>query len=361
MNIKLFSLTKEESGSYSGSKKIISDCANSFSQEEEKFKSFTSAKRMMLSVSQSLRSADAVVIAVQGSAYNSAKKMICAAFKIECSRNEDIYAALLPLYEKNKITKSALENNSVFPKKSDIFAVSDFRCCGFSVTAGAQSIIVLPLDNIKTGEVVFGSLYDFFSEISGTESEDEIASLKRIRLSQRLVSLLKKNQMRLAFTKLAGTQLIEECINTVDENRGSIFVAAKPESRQNSQSVEDYIASAAQKTRVSSKADYACAVSSAFASNTDDSTFIYYAVADKEETFVSKLYANEWESSRQLYRAAVENALLACVNRVNESLTAKKDKTRKSDKLFRQKIALIAAGAVTGAAGISAILALILS
>lgn len=361
MEIKLFSLMKGEAAVYAGSKKNISDCINTFSSEEEKFKNFSSAKRMMLAVSQSLRSADAAVIAVQSSAYNSIKKMICGAFKIECVRNEKIYTALLPLYENKIITNSALESNSLFPKKADIFAVSDFRCCGFSITAGAQSIIVLPLDDIKTAEVVFGSLYDYLSEISGAGSEDDISRLKRARMTARLVSMLKKSQSRLAFSKLGGAQLIEETINMVDKNRSSLFIAAKPESRQSTQSVEDYIVSVAQKTRTTAKTDYACAVSSAFASNTDDSTFIYLAVADKDETFVSKLYAREGESSKHLYRAAVESAMLACVNRVSAGLSAQKDENRRGDKLLRQKIAFIIAGAVAGATGISAILALVLS
>ena len=361
MEIKLFSLMKGETAAYAGSKKIISDCVNSFSSSEEKFKNFSSPKRMLLAVSQSLRSADAAVIAIQSSAYNSIKKMICDAFKLECVSNETIYTSLLPLYEKKKITKSVLENNSAFPKKADIFAVSDFKCCGFSVTSGAQSIIVLPLDEIKTGEVVFGSLYDFLSDISGAGSREDVSKLKRARLAARLVSLLKKNQSRLAFSKLGGAQLIEESINIVDKNRSTLFIAAKPEPRQNTESVEDYIVSVAQKTRSESKTDFACAISSAFASNTDDSTFIYYAVADKEETFVSKLYAKKDESSKQLYRAAVESALLACANRVSINNAAKKDENRKGDKLLRQKIAFIAAGAVAAATGISAILALILS
>lgn len=350
---------KGDNTAFAGSKKIISDCVNSYTSGDEKFKNFASPKRMLLAASQALRSADAIVIAVQSSAYNSVKKMICSAFNIALERNEEIYSALLPLYEKKKITKTAFENNTSFPANADIFAVSDYKCCGFSVTSGAQSIIVLPLDNIKTGEVVFGSLYEFLGEAAGVENDEDISKLKRGRIAGRLVSLLKKNKNRIAFTALSGVQLIEESIDMVDPEHEIAFVAEKPEPRQPAQQVKDYIVSVAQKTRETSKAEYACAVSSAFASNTDNSTFIYAAVADKNETRVTKLYAQKNESHKHLYRSAVEFALLSCVSKVNADIASAKEENRREDKLLRQKIAFITAGAVAGATVISTVLAII--
>ncbi len=359
MEIKLFSLIKGDNSAFAGSKKIISDCVNSFTAADEKFKNYASPKRMLLAASQALRSADAIVIAVQSSAYNSVKKMICSAFNIELEQNEEIYSALLPLYEKKKITKAAFENNTAFPADADIFAVSDYKCCGFSVTSGAQSIIVLPLDNIKTGEVVFGSLYEFFGEAAGVENDEDISKLKRARLSAKLISLLKKDKSRIAFSAMSGVQLIEESLDMVDAEHETAFIAEKPESRQATQQVQDYIVSAAQKTREASKTKYACAVSSAFASNTDNSTFIFVAVADEEETRITKLYAREGESHKHLYRSAVENALLLCVSKVSSDIAAAKQENRREDKLLRQKIAFITAGAIAGATAVSAVLAII--
>lgn len=362
MEIKLFSfLTKSENAAFTGSKKVISDCVNSFSNEEEKFKNFSSPKRMMLAVSQSLRSADAVVVAVQSSSYNSIKKFICSAFNIECVQNEEIHNALLPVYEKRQITKSAFENNAFFPEKADIFAVSDYKYCGFSITSGGQCIIVIPLDEVKTGEVVFGSLYDYLAELSDIDNAEDISKLKRARLTAKLISLLKKSNTKLAFSSLGGVQLIKDGIALVGKNNESIVFTDKPEPRQSTQSVQEYIISVAQKARENSKSDFACAVSSAFASNTDDSTFIYYAVADENETFVSKLFAREGENPKDLYRAAVENALMGCVKKVTANVEEKKSENRRDDKYFKQKIAFIVAGAVAAATGISAIMALVLN
>ena len=362
MEIKLFSFIKNESADFSGSKKVIADCVNSFTAGDEKFKNFSSPKRMILSASQALRSADAVILAVQASVYNSAKKMICSVFHMETEQNEEVYSRLLPSQEKKEITKTALENNSLFPAESDIFATGDFKCCGFAVTEGGQSIIVMPLDDIKSNEIVFGSLYNFLAEMAGIESAEDVSRVKCARLAVRLAALLKKDSSRLAFSSPAAAQIIEESVDYADRGHENIFIADKPEARKTTQTVKDYITEAAQKTRLDTKADYACCVSSAFASNTDDSTFIFTAVADKDETNVKKLFLNDGETPKQLYRAAAEEALLSCVNTViskqNESV---KKTDRRADKNMRQKLAGITAAAIAGATGLCAVLALLLS
>ena len=360
MEIKLFSFIKNESADFSGSKKVIADCVNSFTAGDEKFKNFSSPKRMILSASQALRSADAVILAVQASVYNSAKKMICSVFHMETEQNEEIYSRLLPSQEKKEITKTALESNSLFPVESDIFATGDFKCCGFAVTEGGQSIIVMPLDEVKTNEVVFGSLYDFLGEEAGVENTENISRVKCAHLAAKLASLLKRNGSRLAFSSPASIQFIEESIDYADSAHENIFTADKPEARRTTQTVKDYIIDAAQKTRLDTKADYACSVSSAFASNTDNSTFIFTAVADKDETQVKKLFLKDGETPKQLYHAAAEEALLACVNTVISKQRPDENKERRADKNMRQKLAGIIAASIAGATGLCAVLALLL-
>lgn len=360
MEIKLFSFIKSESTGFSGSKNVIADCANCFTAGEEKFKIFSSPKRMILSATQALRSADAVIFAVQTSAYNSVKKMICSAFNMETEQNEEIYSRLLPAYEKKEITKTALENNSLFPAEADIFATSDFKCCGFAVTKGSQSIMVLPLDDVKTNDVVFGSLYDFLGEIAGVEKTEKISKVKCAHLAAKLVSMLKKDGSRLAFSSPSAIQIIEESVDYADRERANLFIADKPEARKAAQTIKEYVTFAAQKTRLDSKADYVCFVSSAFASNTDDSTFIFTAVADKEETCIKKLFLKDGETPKQLYRAAVDEAFLTCVNTVAQrQKSADKMADRKADKILRQKIAGITAAAIAGTTGLCAVLALL--
>lgn len=361
MEIKLFSLTKKEPNLYADEKRIVAECANAFSSQAEKFKNFSSPKRMLLAVSQALRSADIIIIAAQSSNYNSAKKMICSALGIDLIQNDEIYSQLLPANESGAITQNALTNNSLFPSGADIFATGDFKCCGFSITSGSQTIITLPLDCIKTAEVVFGSLYDYIGDISGVKDKKELSRLKRYRLSQRVYQSLKRSGEKISFVPLGGKSLIDENIKLVDKESELLILGESPNARQSSQSLKEYITDAVQAERERSGCNYASIVSGAFASNSDDSVFIFYAVADKENTHIVKLYANEDEDPKALTACAVEKMLESAGNKIiTEFYKKESEKPSKADRNLRQRISAVAAFAIGGSAAICAILALIL-
>ncbi len=359
MNIKLFSLVKGDASVFTGSKKLISDCANAFSQEAVKFGNFASPKRMFIAVSQALRSADCVIIAVQNQSYNSIKKMLCNALEIETQQKEEIYVNLLPLYEKGKITKNALENNSAFPADAVVFKSDNFMSCGFSLSSGAQSIIMLPLDAVKTAEIVFGSLYQYLGELAGIEEAADLQKLKCLRLTERLFNAVKQSKSTLAFAKVNGTNLLEECVETIDKNSAAFKFVQSNESRAPSQAVKDYLANCAQKTRLEAKSDYAVAISSAF-SGDDNSIFIYCAVADKNETCVTKVFADADESPKDLVNIGVEYAIKVAGNTVISKYEELHSKAAKAGNNLRRNIATITAFAIGGSAAICAILALLL-
>ncbi len=361
MNVKLFSLSKGDPSVFAGSKKLILDCANVFSSETEKFSNFSSPKRMFIAVSQALRSADCVIIAVQSQAYNSIKNMLCYALGLKTQQVEEVYTQLLPLYEKGKISNTALINNSVFPVKSQLFATDDLLCCGYAITSGGQTIIVLPLDSIKTSNVVFGSLYDYLSDFAGVEDISDLDKIKTFRLTERLSNLLKKSKSTLAVTPLNGTKLIEESIEFVNGEKEYFKFGESVQSRTPTQLVKDYLASSVQETRIGTKCDYALAVSSVFAdSNNEDSIFIYCAVADKNETVVTKLYANDYEDAKDLVAVGVQKALEIAGDSIAKKDTTLNSKSAKLSNKLRQNLATVVSIAIGGSAIISAILALLL-
>ena len=359
MNIKLFSLAKGNPAAFVENKKLISDCANAFTQEPTKFSNFASPKRMFLAVSQALRSADCVVIAVQNQSYNSIKKMLFDALEIKTQQVEEIYINLLPLFEKGKISNTALVNNSIFPVKAQVFPTDNLLSCGFSIISGSQSIVMLPLDSVKTAEVVFGSLYSYLAELAGFEQNDDLKKLTRLRLTERLFTAVSKSKATLAFAAINGVNLIEECTKKIDTQSKAFRFIYDFESRASSQPVKDYIAACAQKTRIEAKSDYAVAVSSAFSGN-DDSIFIYCAVADKNETTVTKIFAKDDESARELVNSGVEFALKAAGNTVISKYEELHSKAAKAGKTLRNNITAITAFAVGGSAIICAVLALLL-
>ncbi len=360
MNIKLFSLIKGDASVFANSKKLISDCANVFDSDNVKFSNFASPKRMFVAISQALRSADCIIIAVQNQSYNSIKKMLCSAFDVETQQIEEIYVNLLPMFEKGQITKNALINNSLFPAGSQIFPTDNLVSCGFEISSGAQSIVVMPLDSVKTSEIVFGSLYKYLGEKAGVEETPDLQKLKLLRLTERLFTTLSKTKSTVAFSPVNGIDIIEECTSLVDKDKTVFRFAQNAESRAPSQPVKDYLASCAQKTRIETKSDYAVAVSSAFSGNEDDSIFIYCAVADKNETIVTKIFADDNENAKDLVVTGVEYALKNAGNVIitkNEELHSK---SAKAGIRLRQNIVTITAFAIGGSAAVCALLALLL-
>lgn len=359
MNIKLFSLVKGDPSVFAGNKKLVSDCANAFSHEPVKFSNFASPKRMFLAVSQALRSADCIVIAVQNQSFNSIKKMLFSALDVETHQVEDVYVNLLPLAEKGKISKAALMNNSTFPVGSRILPSDNYMSCGFTITSGSQSIIMLPLDSVKTAEIVFGSLYNYFGELSGIESNSDFDKLRQLRLTERLFTALSAEKSTLAFSAANGLEIIEQCAKTIDKNATVFRFASTTEPRAASQPVKDYIALCAQKTRIETKSNYAVAVSSAF-SGDDGSIFIYCAVADKSETVVTKIFAKENEEAKDLINVGIEYALKIAGNSVTVHFEELNSKAAKASNRLRRNAATITAFAIGGSAAICAILALLL-
>ncbi len=360
MNISLFSFSKGESGAFSSSKKLISDCANVFSPAPVKFSNFASPKRMFIAVSQALRSADCVIIAVQSQSYNSIKKMLCAALEVEVQQKEEVYVNLLPLHEKGDISNTALINNSIFPAGSTVFATDNMLCCGYAITSGSQSIVVLPLDSIKTSEIVFGSLYDFLAHRTGVEvTKGDFDKLKCLRLTERLFTSLKKANATITLVSLNGSDIFEQCANAIDKEGATFRFKNDVESRVGSQPVKEYLASCAQKARIEAKTDYSVALSSAFSDN-DDSVYVYCAVADNRETVVTKVFAEADEDVSDLIPIGAEYALKTAGNCVISKADRLNSKAAKASNKLRQNIITATAFAIGGSVTLCAILALLL-
>ncbi len=360
MDIQFLTLTRAQTVPVMESRKLIADCVKAFSPENRKCKNFSSPKRLLISAEQALRSADAAIIAVQVSAYHSFKKMLCAALHLELVQHPTLCEQLNPLCEQGKLSQTALQNNTTYPANAALFATGDYRCCGFAVTSGAQCVIVLPLDPIKTAETVFGSLYDFLADFADVPNRADVTRFKRAGLCARIVSLLKQQNATLAFVPPHGKAIMQAGMKLADSENRYLSFAEAPEQRARSQPAGEYIVAAAQKARVQSHTTYACMVSGAFASNRDDTVFVHYAVADADETVAAKLFANPGESPKAASAAAVEQALLLAGNKITQNLLAAHAMNNRTDRKFRRTLAIVSAAGVAGAAALSAVLALLL-
>ena len=360
MNITFFSVAKGNDPLLSDCKKTISECVNAFSGQTVKIKNFSSPKRMLVAASQALRSTDVVVIAVQTSMYNTVKKMVCSSLDLKMEQNVEIYDRLYPLYDKGFLSESALIGNSSFPSNANVFPTLDLKCCGFSVVAGAQSIVVLPLDYVKTAETVFGGLYAFLADFAGITNKNDVTRFKRAAMMMRVVSLLRQTDSKLVFLPLGGKELIEENIAIADGENKYVSFSAKPAARKVNQPAKEYIVSSVQNARIENQVDFACTVSSAFVRNKDNTVFVMYSVCDENDTVITKIFANDGETPKDVSAAAVENMLVLAGSKIMKRITEERQRNNKSDKVFRKTLALISAASVAVAAAAGTLLALLL-
>ena len=94
MDIKLFSLCNQDSQEAEKGKEFILKCVKDFFPECNGFAEFTSQKRMLVAISQSLLAADIVLVAVQSAMYNATKRMLCAALDTKTAENGEVSAVL---------------------------------------------------------------------------------------------------------------------------------------------------------------------------------------------------------------------------------------------------------------------------
>ena len=127
MDVKLFSLCDTESPTVESGIKCIFDCVKNFFSGCVSFSEFTSQKRMLLAISQSLLAADIVIVAVQGNMYNSTKRLLCSALDIKLEKNARLSAKLGVYLQSGKMKKGAFEGNISFPVESYSHTCSHWR------------------------------------------------------------------------------------------------------------------------------------------------------------------------------------------------------------------------------------------
>ncbi|MBR3836365.1 MAG: hypothetical protein IKJ69_06250 [Clostridia bacterium] len=355
MDVKLFSLYKQETPEIEAGKQAILDCAKSFFPDCEKFNTFASQKRMLLAVSQSLRAADVVIVAVQGNMYNATKKLLTAALDLKTTRKADVAKALRPLLEKGKIKQNIFETNIRFPQGAEIMPTENYLHCGFTLTAGGQHIIYLPIENPRADEVVLGSLYDFLADICEEDCSAALA-LRHTRLIEKAADKLSGASFKAAFSGDRITKHIKAFSS--DKNTASCFICDENE-KSYSYLTDDEIIKVARSLRDDNYADFGVIVSDVV-ENENSERCIAVAIADENGTSTLKIFAENDETTEHFVAACADKVMLTLSNFEKLSASGSEETATKADKKLRNNLFKITSGVVGASAIISLIIALIM-
>lgn len=354
MDIKLFSLCNEESPIADKGKQYILDCVKNFTDECDGFAHFTSQKRMLVSVSQSLLSAEVIIIAVQGTMYNATKKLLCQALDVKSEENLLVMEQLTPMLNAGKIKPSAYKSNVLFPPFSEILPTKDYINCGFAISSGNQHIIYMPVDSTKADDVVFGSLYDYLAEIC----DDDTA----LCFEHRTESIILRTAKRLVEKSISvaiADYNIGHIISPIFEKNNISSLSIVQNLNDYSQPDQKEFVTVASRA-VRNNSDFGAAVSSVV-TDEENNRFAFVAVADEQNTKLLKIYAENNESDDELIRICVDRMMLLLYNYSEaDNETEESASDIKKDEKLRAVIGITVAGLTLAASVTGFILALIL-
>ncbi len=354
MDVKLFSLCKQEVTESEAGKNCISECVKSFFPECEDFSPFTSQKRMLLAVSQSLRAADVVIVAVQSNMYNATKKLLSAALDLKTKKSAEVSAQLKPLVERGKIKETTFEANIRFPDGAEILPTVSGLNSGFALTSGGQHIIYLPIEAPKAGEVVLGSLYDYLADISDDVNVENAFDTRHRAIIKRTAAKLDSEAVKVAFAGAQAVEMIEYYSNNPITKSCFVFDEDAEFSEQ-----ETFI-DEARALRDKCRSQLSVLISD-IREDENSSRFVEAAIADESGTSTLKLNAEDGETDKVLLANFIDKIMLMLYdyetlsNCVNEA-----DITTKADSALRRRLFTIASGAIGATAVISFIVALMI-
>lgn len=353
MDIKLFSLCKEENEQIITGQKHILKCVRNFFTETENFTVFTSQKRMLLAASQSLRAADIVIIAVQNNMYNATKRLLAQALDFKMMKNNTVFNALNPLLEKGKITQTALTANIAFPQGAKILPTDDMFNCGFVLSAGAQHIVFLPVESPRADEVVYGSLFDFLASICEKDIAEKGLTARHRAVIKRTADKLDTDSVKVSFAPSRAASFIEGISAGIASKHCFSF---NPENEYN-ESTPDNLVDKARQIKDNQFASFGVVFSDIIFTN-EDKRQIKIAIADETGTNTYTFFALADETDSDFIANCVDKTMLILYN--HEKFTdssASADTLTKSDKALHKLLYCVAGGV----AGVSALIGIVIS
>ena len=360
MDIKLFSLCNQDSHEAEKGKEFILKCVKDFFPECNGFAEFTSQKRMLVAISQSLLAADIVLVAVQSAMYNATKRMLCAALDTKTAENGEVSAVLSSRPDAKKMKQNFFKASVTFPEASTILPTSDYLNCGFALTSGGQHIIYMPVEDIKAQQIILGSLYDYFAELSEPCAASHALKNRHRALIECAVNKLSADSVRVA---LAGNDGAEYLISFLKKNDKSVFtVDMDYELPDDVTDIKKLAIQIARNVREKNRTELGVYISNPFVSE-DDANMLcaYIAVANAEGTKTYKLISEPGETPKELLRACADKLLLIlCDYERIASFVEESEEEKAADKSFKDILGIAASAIVLAASIAGFITALIL-
>lgn len=360
MEIKLFSLCNQDSREAESGKEKILKCVKDFFPNCGSFSEFTSQKRMLVAISQSLLAADIVLVAVQSTMYNATKRLLCSALDIRTDRSDETASALSSRINVKKMKPSFFEASVTFPESAVIMPTSDYFNCGFALTSGGQHIIYMPVEDEKAQQIILGSLYDYFAELSEPIVASQALKSRHRLLVSTVVKKLNDNSVKVA---VAGNDAADYLVSFLKKNDSSAFtVDMDYELPDEDRDIRKIAIHVARNVRERNRTELGVYISNPFVSDENNSQLCaIVAVANANGTKTYTLPIANSESPKELLRVCVDKLLLVlCDYESIESIVEETEEDKQADKKLKDILGITVSATVLAASIAGFVIALIL-
>lgn len=344
MDIKLFSLCKQEVAASEKGKRCILSCVSEYFAECEGFTAFSSQKRMLLAISQSLRAADVVIVAVQNNMYNATKRLLCSALGLKLEQNEDVADKLNKKLLSGKINQATFDANIMFPTEACIMATDDGLNSGFAIASGGQHIIYLPIEAPKCEETVYGSLYDYLAGIDEVGAAESAMKKRHAEITERTIEKLNESSTKVALHSEIAYDFIAPVTEKHRLNAGLVFDDEFPE--HEAQQLDDFYIYTARDLRDRHHAQYGVVFSKIYMDEENGNKFVIVSIADESGTNVCRFCAENSETDEELFAAAVDKTMLMLYDYSEHTDSEGEEPISESDKRLRRSVAIFTAASV---------------
>ena len=354
MDIKLFSLCNQASAEAEDGQKHILQCVKDFFPECNGFSEFTSQKRMLVAISQSLLAADIVLVAVQSTMYNTTKKLLCAALDMKPVANGEVASALKNRLDSKKIKENVYNANISYPESATILPTDDYINCGFALTSGGQHIIYMPVEAAKAQEIVLGSLYDYFAELSEPYVAATALKNRHRTLLARTVKKLTDDSVKVA---LVGNYLT----SFLTKKDSSAFVIDMNYELPSDGDIKALAVSAARNVRENNHTDLGAYISDPYVSDGSDTLCVCIAIANETGTKTCIVSVEDGESAKELSKVCTDKLLALLYDYERIGNTEEESAAEKqADNNLKGILGIVASAAVLAASIAGFVIALVM-
>lgn len=358
MDIKLFSLCNQDSQEAESGKQKTLSCVKDYFPECNGFSDFTSQKRMLVAISKSLLAADIVLVAVQSTMYNATKRLLCAALDIKTEENAEVASRLKNRLDAKKIKPNIYTANITYPEGATVLPTDDYINCGFTLTSGGQHIIYMPVEDEKAQQVLLGSLYDYFAQLSEPLVAANALKNRHRALIARTVSKLGKDSVRVA---VAGNDASDYLTAFLTKKESSVFVVDMNYELPQDGDIKTHAIEAARAVRDNNHTQLGAYISDPFSLSDGDALCVCIAVANEEGTKTYTVSVEDGESEKEFTRVCVDKLLsVLCdyerIGNTQEESAAEKE----ADNNLKGILGIIASAAVLAASIAGFVTALIM-